>query len=1135
MMIKGTRILALVCMICMLACIVLPGSFSAAETAQAGENETATTFEFVNEYESSGSYTWDVSKKIEGRPFRKGEQFTFTIEALDGAPLPRNADGEAVSSYAMVITGDEEGDYTATRSLPAIPFTNTDLGNAPSKTFRYRISENPGDEEFMTYDPDRKTLTLYAEDQGDGTIAVTRVTDGDEEEDTSFTNVYARTCSAAVTKIWDDAENQDGKRPDELMTELHRQVTRTLGEAPDGKTEDVIVAEGVSLNRGNNWTYRVNSLPCWDQWGNTYSYFWKEYILEGENKVYPSEDEHIITFNDAEYTSTAVTTENTEAAIPLTETKLTNRHEPELIDLTVCKVWDDGDNEQGMRPTGITVMLYANNRPTGLAVKLGAEPAFINNSGTETYSGVVYEGGGTVTETEGADPFTATLKNLPVYIAGARQSYTWLESDTAIDRDGNEKSLGDDLYYSVTEYSISGNTTTITNRYDTQLTSLSLVKVWDDADNRNGVRPASVQVTLRAVNADYSQQFTLDSDNNWMVLATDLPRILDGKVLQYEWVESPLPDGYILTDADGEPADAVDADADDERIATMVNKLPMGTLKVTKKVTVDDGKIPAEELYFEFTVSRETADGTTEYMTPEGKPGTDEKINRIKAGETVTFENLSLGTYQVTELGTGDGGKAQIKNYTLTVETENSGSAVLNADGGETGVTLENAYTRKRGSLKVTKKVTGPEDGEKADLTFRVRVKDSDGAYYLPNVTTADADKAWTTVSEDSAASWTNLPYGTYTVEEDAESAVIDRYLIDEEQSVMNAEVQLDEDHDGKASAALENVYLPQRGALRIVKKITGTNILKEFDTLSIRIRGPEGFDLTVTYNMFKNGEYTIQNIPNGVYTIEEENAGGIAGHLILRKDSVTTAQATVTRGSTTAVTLTNNYDTAVTEATVRKVWDDGNNQDGVRPESIVMTLSNGMQAELNEENEWTATIGNLPTHDAAGKTITYTWTEPQIRGYRQQSVTTNGSETVFVNVHIPETTSVTVVKVWDDADNAAGLRPVNLRVSLSNGSTYYLNENNGWTITVNGLPAYSHGKKISYSWSEQSVLGYTSTKQTNGTVTTFTNHYPGSSNPEDGGGKTIRLPDKSLITIEDLPTPLGVGGIINHVGDTFE
>ena len=57
------------------------------------------------------------------------------------------------------------------------------------------------------------------------------------------------------------------------------------------------------------------------------------------------------------------------------------------------------------------------------------------------------------------------------------------------------------------------------------------------------------------------------------------------------------------------------------------------------------------------------------------------------------------------------------------------------------------------------------------------------------------------------------------------------------------------------------------------------------------------------------------------------------------------------------------------TEATVKKVWDDADNQDGKRPASLEVTLSNGTKVTLNEGNSWTATIDKLPKY-ANGKEI---------------------------------------------------------------------------------------------------------------------------------------------------------------------
>ena len=58
--------------------------------------------------------------------------------------------------------------------------------------------------------------------------------------------------------------------------------------------------------------------------------------------------------------------------------------------------------------------------------------------------------------------------------------------------------------------------------------------------------------------------------------------------------------------------------------------------------------------------------------------------------------------------------------------------------------------------------------------------------------------------------------------------------------------------------------------------------------------------------------------------------------------------------------TLTNIYAPGKVSASVKKVWDDANNQDGIRPETLVNLLKNGQGTDqfviLSEENRWSAT-----------------------------------------------------------------------------------------------------------------------------------------------------------------------------------
>ena len=175
-----------------------------------------------------------------------------------------------------------------------------------------------------------------------------------------------------------------------------------------------------------------------------------------------------------------------------------------------------------------------------------------------------------------------------------------------------------------------------------------------------------------------------------------------------------------------------------------------------------------------------------------------------------------------------------------------------------------------------------------------------------------------------------------------------------------------------------------------------------------------------------------------------------------------------------------------------------------------------------------------------AGKTGKVTLTVKVLKGATVAGggpgVVVNGGDTTTVQVGndhemtvetvtnpVP-TVSVSVRKIWDDMDNAAGVRPVVLKVTLSNGTVYYLSKENNWTVTVTGLPKYDDGELIIYTWSEQSIPGYTGSVEVQGDTTIFTNTYV-----------PVHHTPKTPEVIEELPTPLGLGTCLNHVGDNFE
>lgn len=141
--------------------------------------------EFVNTYDSSVPSDKLVnphfSKVLEGRDWRAGDNFTFTIKAkTPGAPLPVDANGKEVTSVT-VSNADEAADFT----FGIIPFTYDDVRDGP-REFVYEVRENPSGISGISDDPHVATVTVTVADQGNGTMSAV-VSNGSNV----FTNTYS--------------------------------------------------------------------------------------------------------------------------------------------------------------------------------------------------------------------------------------------------------------------------------------------------------------------------------------------------------------------------------------------------------------------------------------------------------------------------------------------------------------------------------------------------------------------------------------------------------------------------------------------------------------------------------------------------------------------------------------------------------------------------------------------------------------------------------------------------------------------------------------------------------------------------------------------------------------------------------
>ena len=141
--------------------------------------------EFVNTYDSSIPQDQLVkphfSKVLEGRDWRDGDEFSFTIRPkTPGAPLPVDASGKEVATVS-VHNKSEADSFT----FGTIPFTYDMVREGP-REFVYEVRENAPDIPGISYNPHHvATVRVTVSDEGNGKMSAAVAS-----ENTVFTNMY---------------------------------------------------------------------------------------------------------------------------------------------------------------------------------------------------------------------------------------------------------------------------------------------------------------------------------------------------------------------------------------------------------------------------------------------------------------------------------------------------------------------------------------------------------------------------------------------------------------------------------------------------------------------------------------------------------------------------------------------------------------------------------------------------------------------------------------------------------------------------------------------------------------------------------------------------------------------------------
>ncbi|MCI1305557.1 MAG: Cna B-type domain-containing protein [Lachnospiraceae bacterium] len=665
------------------------------------------------------------------------------------------------------------------------------------------------------------------------------------------------------------------------------------------------------------------------------------------------------------------------AVVRKTPVSVTANLSVSTADFAFTKAWDDGNNRDGKRPDIPTFISKLHLKADG--VELTGYTPTVTDNGDGTWT-VQYKG---LPGLSGDKAYTVTEDDLSPYTA-----------DAGTVSDGG----------------------TLTNSYTPETVTVSGKKVWEDRNNQDGNRPGSITVNLLADGARVdSRTVKADTDGNWTYSFTGLPKYKNGQTIDYTVTEDAV-DGYstVISDYD------------------IYNQYTPGKTSVTvTKVWADqndqDGKRP---------------DGVQVQLYADGK----------KSGDPVTLNEADSWTYTWTGLDEKSAGTAIV--YTVQEAEVPDGYTASVSGSAEKGFVITNTHQPETIDVSGTKTWDdgNNQDGNRPEsITVNLL---ADGVQKESATVQAGSDGTWTW-------QFTGLPkYQSgkaidYTVTEDA----VDGY---------STEI---------SGYDITNRYTPGKTSVTVTKDWADQN-----DQDGKR---PDSVQVQLYADGKKSGDpVTLNEADSWTYTwtgLDEKSRGETIAYTVQEVSVPEGYTASVSGSAEKGFVITNSHTPETIEVSGTKIWDDGNNQDGKRPESITVNLlADGVQKEsatvqAGADGKWTYSFTGLPKYQD-GHLIDYTVTEDAVKEY---STEISGYD--ITNRYTPGKTSVTVTKDWEDRNDPDGKRPDSVQIQLyadgrASGDPVKLTAKNNWTYTWSGLDEMSGGKAVEYTVSEVNVPnGYTS------------------------------------------------------------
>ena len=530
--------------------------------------------------------------------------------------------------------------------------------------------------------------------------------------------------------------------------------------------------------------------------------------------------------------------------------------------------------------------------------------------------------------------------------------------------------------------------------------------------------------------------------------------------------EIEAPEGYELN-----PTPFEMTVGQDGAIKTVTNKRSKAKAKIKANKKLTGRELKAEE--FEFTLTDQ--DGKVKETVKNDKDG------NIAFSE-LEFDKAGTYTFKIAEKAGSDTSiKYDTKTVTATVTVVDKGKGALEATVSyDDEKAFENTYTPAKTEVPV-KKVWKDENNQDGKRPTSVTVK-----------LLADGQDTGKTLELNAANNWA----GSFTnLDADKGGTPIKYTVVEVTVAGYTSEVT----GDAASGFTITNSYSPETVDVKATKNWDDAN-------------NQDGKRPTkITINLLADGQKVdskeVQAAADGTWTVEfTKLAKYKAGKEI--KYTVTEEAVAEYESTITDFTITNKYAPKAIDYKVTKVWNDANNQDGKRPESVTVQLYKkvgdadpvaveGKKLALTakdktDANTWVASFTNLPQYEA-GKEITYSIKEVDVPAGYEASVTGQ----VVTNTHNPDTVILSGTKVWKDNNNQDGKRTTSVKVQILNGDKVVqeieVSEKTGWKFESKKLPKYENGKEITYTVKETAMTEYKATITTDkdGKYTITNEHTP--------------------------------------------